>query len=106
MNRIVATIVLSAFAFAAHAQSATASVQTPADSANVTVVAGDKAQLDDRNCLRETGSHIRQHKDKHKNQCVDATGRSYSREDIDRTGTTDLADALRRLDPSVRVTHN
>jgi hypothetical protein len=29
-------------------------------------------------------------------------GRAYDRDDIDRTGAVDLADALRRLDPSIR----
>ncbi len=33
-------------------------------------------------------------------------GRAYTQEDIDRTGTTDLGDALRHLDPSVRIGHN
>jgi hypothetical protein len=28
-------------------------------------------------------------------------GRSYDREDLDRTGQTNIADALRMLDPSV-----
>ena len=35
-------------------------------------------------------------------RCVAANGRVYSREDIDRTGEIDLADALRKLDPAIR----
>jgi hypothetical protein len=105
MNRLVLTLILSAFALGANAQSTApdASAQVQNKSAEVTVVSGNADQSNDRNCLRETGSHI---VSKNKKSCIDANGSSYSREDIDRTGTTDLADALRRLDPSVRVSHN
>ena len=34
-----------------------------------------------------------------------AIGRSYSRDDIDRTGKTNLGDALAVLDPSITVRH-
>jgi hypothetical protein len=34
-----------------------------------------------------------------------AIGRSYSRDDIDRTGQTTLGDALAVLDPSITVRH-
>jgi len=56
---------------------------------------------DDRRCLEYTGSHltVRGRKD---GRCVMANGRSYNREDIDRTGQTDLSQALRTLDPAVR----
>jgi hypothetical protein len=45
-------------------------------------------------CVRETGSRIKPSKD----QCLQS-GRTYTRDDLDRTGATDAADALRRLDP-------
>lgn len=61
-----------------------------------------KKELADRNCLRQTGSRIAPRADKHGRKCVNAPGRSYSKEDLDRTGAIDTADALRRLDPSVR----
>jgi hypothetical protein len=104
MNRIVITLILSAFAFGANAQTPApdAAVQVQNNSAEVTVITGD-AKTNDRHCLRETGSHI---VSKHRKSCINASGTSYSREDIDRTGTTDLADALRHLDPSVHVRHN
>lgn len=60
-----------------------------------------KEELDDRNCLRYTGTHLRRTADKDR-KCVGAPGRSYSKQGIDRTGAIDLADALRRLDTSVR----
>ena len=34
-------------------------------------------------------------------ECVSGGGRVYTREDIERTGSVDVKDALRRLDPSV-----
>jgi hypothetical protein len=53
----------------------------------------------DRNCLRSTGSLI----PAGKRACLPVTGRSYSREEILRTGEPDTANALRELDPSVQV---
>jgi hypothetical protein len=51
-------------------------------------------------CLTQTGSRIA---DKKAN--CSAIGRSYSSEDIDRTGSTTAGDALRLMDPSVTVHH-
>ena len=48
-------------------------------------------------CLTQTGSLMST-----KGKCNSA-GRSYSRDDIDRTGKTNLGDALRQLDPSITV---
>lgn len=53
----------------------------------------------DHNCLRSTGSLI----PPPKGGCLPVTGRSYSHEDIRRTGATTTGDALRLLDPSVQV---
>jgi hypothetical protein len=74
-------------------------------SSEVVVIRADvpeakKSKLSDRNCIRYTGSHIsRREKDK----CTGAVGRSYDREDIERTGATDIGQALQRLDPSITV---
>ncbi len=59
----------------------------------------------DRFCVRETGSRIPAArrvgtKDNAKG-CLSSNGRSYSRDDLRNTGRTDLADALRALDPSI-----
>lgn len=72
---------------------------------------GTQAQADtksktevDRNCLRQTGTHIRDRSatnGKGRKGCVAANGRVYTRDDIDRTGQTDIAEALRQLDPSI-----
>ncbi len=61
-----------------------------------------KADLSDTHCLKQTGSRIAPRADKQGRKCVSANGRSYSKEDLDRTGEIDLADALRRLDPAIR----
>lgn len=55
----------------------------------------------DRNCLRDTGSLI----PAKKGQCLPVTGRSYSREELQRTGTQNNARALQMLDPSISVGH-
>jgi hypothetical protein len=110
MNRIAITVLLSAIAFGASAQTPTAdpavqadqAVQVDADSADVTVITGTET-TNDRNCLRETGSHLT---NKQRKECVSANGSSYSREDIDRTGATTLGEALARLSPSVQVSHH
>ncbi|HEX3395854.1 MAG TPA: hypothetical protein VHS76_04070 [Steroidobacteraceae bacterium] len=56
------------------------------------------AALKDPNCLTQTGSRISSQK------CL-GYGRSYSDQDIQRTGQTDAADALGLLDPSITVHH-
>ena len=57
------------------------------------------AAIKDPNCLTETGSHVES-----KSSCR-GYGRSYSYEDIQRTGQTQAADALGLLDPSITVHH-
>ncbi|MGH8137300.1 MAG: hypothetical protein ACREVV_03780 [Steroidobacteraceae bacterium] len=52
-------------------------------------------------CIRDSGSRI----PANPQGCQDVAGRSYSHEDIDRTGQTDVGNALRMLDPSVTVHH-
>jgi len=108
---------LTAATFAASAQTATTSVGVDA-SAQATSDANADARFDanatpqiDRNCLRQTGSRIvaranatrsaSDRSDKRGQRCVAANGRVYSREDIDRTGEVDIADALRKLDPAI-----
>lgn len=67
--------------------------------------------LDDHHCLRYTGSLItasrnlrdemRPPKTRGKLRCAPVTGRSWSREDLERTGALNTLDALRMLDPAV-----
>jgi len=66
----------------------------------------DRDRAADRFCIQETGSRVvasRNARSKsERTECVAAGGRVYTREEIERTGATDLRDALRRLDPSLR----
>jgi hypothetical protein len=97
-------LLFSASAWAEEAKKTTAAAQ-PDTASEVVVIQSDvpeakKSKQSDRNCIRYTGSHIsRREKDK----CTGAVGRSYDREDIERTGATDIGQALERLDPSVSV---
>lgn len=50
------------------------------------------------NCLKYTGSRIRK-----PGECIEAAGTVHERERLDRTGERTTAEALRRLDPSVRI---
>lgn len=56
---------------------------------------------DPRICLKDTGSHIPRRADDPKD-CVAAPGQSYSQQDLERTGSTDTAEALRKLSPAIR----
>jgi len=76
----------------AQAAQTVADEQTPA-------AASDRKRLSDENCLRQTGSRITQRDGKPR--CTGQPGRVYSKDDIDRTGHTNLADALRALDPAL-----
>ena len=57
------------------------------------------APPDDRNCIRETGSHI----PAKKGHCLPLAGRSYSQQDLQRTGEPELGRALQKLDPRITV---
>ncbi|HJR13933.1 MAG TPA: hypothetical protein VJ833_08575 [Rhodanobacteraceae bacterium] len=109
MNKLILTTALAltgaaAFAAPAFAQNADNSQSPTATTAQATN--GQHAQptrsvppLGSRNCIRDTGSHI----PPPKGQCLPVAGNSYSQEDIQRTGATNIGQALQRLDPSVTV---
>ena len=118
-NRNLATAlaaVVLGMSFGAFAQTATtdaqAQVQVASTQADAAVAADAQvaANTDAVNgkrtsnvgCVKDTGTNIRPRDPKTGKALCIGPGRSYSREQIDRTGQTDLADALRRLDPSVR----
>ncbi|TWG94038.1 hypothetical protein L599_001000000450 [Luteimonas sp. J16] len=64
-----------------------------------------KSDPQDRFCIRETGSRIVATRNRNRSdeqECVSASGRVYTRKDIEESGSADLRDALRRLDPSIR----
>ena len=57
------------------------------------------ADAHDPTCLTQTGSRI------DKGTMCAGHGRSYSNDDIDRTGAITAARALRLLDPSITIQH-
>jgi hypothetical protein len=102
-TRALLAAALCTMAFAAGAQDATPNADaSPAEKR----AQAEEEALHDRNCLRETGSRIATRikpraDSRDAKRCVSATGRSYSGEELRRTGRWDLADALRSLDPAV-----
>jgi hypothetical protein len=50
-------------------------------------------------CMRDTGTRLKLAPD----QCTASAGRSYSKEDVDRTGKSTASGALRLMDPSVTI---
>jgi hypothetical protein len=117
LARITLFAALGTCSFAAAAQSSVG-VGVSVETGTSAAVADDRINAGDEPathpfCLRSTGTHIAPRarradrganadgKDK-RPACVAANGRVYTREDLDRTGAIDVADALRRLDPSIR----
>jgi hypothetical protein len=117
MNRLLPLSLLSVLCAAAFAVSAQTPAPAPAPepvqaaqplpaSATDPVAAEDAVadtkakRISETHCVRQTGSRIVRRADN--NRCNALPGRSYSKEDIDRTGHTDLAQALRTLDPSIQ----
>ena len=99
--RWASTLVLAASA--AGAVFAQSSAPTPATSAPLTTQATPMPhaaiQPGDRACIRQTGSLI----PAKEGRCLPVAGRSYSGDELRRTGTPDTARALQMLDPSISV---
>ena len=91
MKRILAASILVLGSAAALAQAPAADRADPARDIRATGEARSDAK-----CLGVSASRIKRRDD----PCRDR-GRSYSREDLSRTGETDTARALERLDPSI-----
>lgn len=106
-------------AFAVSAQTAPAAAPSPAGlqlAAQADLGQGDAPAITDNqapgdklaaqtpyNCLQYTGSRIRSVDRKTgKPACTQGPGRTYGRDDLERTGQVDLHDALRHLDPSIK----
>jgi len=103
MKRLMISL-LGAVAFAAAAQNPEPAGSQPREAATAEAAqseAKDKEPFDTL-CLRHTGSRITPRPNRKGQRCISAHGRAYSREDIQQTGEVDIADALRRLDVSVR----
>jgi len=105
---ILATMITAAFGVGgiAIAQtstdvSTTTAQQTAASNTDVALGTKQVPAPGSRNCIRDTGSHIR-HRDQ---ACLPLPGNSYNREDLERTGNPNIGQALQQLDPSVQIGH-
>ena len=96
MSRLVSTLPLLALASALAASSAFAAQSVPApvdhSSQKTATATPPVIQPGDAACLRNTGS-------------LPVVGRSYSGEELRRTGTQNTARGLQMLDPSISVGH-
>ena len=70
------------------------------DDATVAIHAADADAASERRCVRDTGTRVAA---RDEDGCTALPGESYDRDDIDRTGAVDTADAIRRLTPSATV---
>jgi hypothetical protein len=91
MFRILLIALAMLAAAGAQAQTATPS---PTDQPTTTKAA---SRLNDRNCIRSTGSLI----PPKKGECLNVSGHSYSQDDLQRTGALTTGGALLKLDPSL-----
>jgi len=98
---------LGALAFSAAAQAAEPQTTPAAHGVPTTAqTEAKKAPVGDAHCLRHTGTRIvsraEARADRKPRGCSSgAIGRAYTRDDLNRTGETTVADALRKLDPSI-----
>jgi len=98
-------LLLGLFAFAVQAQPPAAAPEPAPEAAQpadeeVTLITAADAAAQDTGCVRDTGTRLK-HRDR--KGCTGAPGESFSREDIDRTGAVDTADAIRKLSPRASV---
>lgn len=101
---LAAALAVAGPGFAAQASTATPPAAKPAASASArTAARSAPAQhvRDQRHCLRSTGSLI----PPPKGQCLPVAGSTYSQQDLERTGTNNIGQALQMLDPSVTLRH-
>jgi hypothetical protein len=107
MTKFASLTAALAFGLATAAMAAPQSTANTGTVADQTPAASNAPQSNspikpgDRNCVRDTGSLIKPKP----GQCLPVAGRSYSKDDIDRTGARTLGPALRDLDPSVTIQH-
>lgn len=102
MQHRLLTALLAGFVSAVFVPAAALAQEEVEETGHATAKKGDPG---DRFCIKETGSRVvatRNRSKKSDQECVSAAGRVYTREDIERTGSPDVRDALRRLDPSIR----
>ena len=104
LTRSLSAALLSLAASVAMAQDAPSADVAPSATTDQPVASTADERTDDRYCLRATGSRIVERANaRGVRRCTVASGRVYSRDDLDRAGLGgDLAETLRRLDTSIR----
>jgi hypothetical protein len=108
MTRILFAALLTAFTSVAAAQTVTVTKDTGETETLQTTAAVNAQPEPARTCLRSTGSRItasqnlRAERNGQPQRCAPSPGRTYTKEDLDRSGYIDIADALRSLDTSIR----
>lgn len=104
-HRIHQIAIAAAFSACGLAGTAQAAVQADEPEEAALDRRSDRGKAESRICVQQTGSRItaarnaRSRSDER--ECVNGGGRVYSRDDIESTGSPDLRDALRRLDPAI-----
>ena len=105
MNKFILVAAIFSSPLLANAQSVDVTVTTSKETAATEQVniTADKSvsTLVKTNCIKDTGTRIKRSNDK--KDCNGLPGRSYDKDDIDRTGALSIGEALERLDPSVLI---
>ncbi|QNP39986.1 hypothetical protein [Lysobacter solisilvae (ex Woo and Kim 2020)] len=108
MITLLGSLVVAGAAQAAQPQATQAQTAPAVGAASVPQDEAKQQDQVDRNCLRYTGTRITHRASADKNgsaksrMCSNGQiGRVYTREDLDRTGRINTADALRTLDASI-----
>ncbi len=99
MFRLICTVTFCTLGSVAYADSAAGESGGAQVSGAVSGSPQEQAGAADSSCLRDTGSLFPAQPGK----CRIGPGRSYDRDDIDRTGANNIGDALERLDPSIGI---
>jgi hypothetical protein len=114
-NTLLAALALSLCAASAVAQTVTVRDESGKETTAVAEVAESDAAIEPtkpqtaRTCLTQTGSRITANRNlramregRAERECANSGGRAYSKDDLEKTGRHDVADALRALDTSIR----
>ena len=105
MNKLILAAAIFSLSMLANAHSVDVTVSTSTEvAANEEVnITADKSNvvIGKTDCIKDTGTRIKRSSDK--KSCNGLPGRSYDKDDIDRTGALSVGEALERLDPSIRI---
>jgi hypothetical protein len=101
MKRLIPILLFGLSAPLAHAESPAPNAEAtpPAEEMVMITPDGSEETGAQARCLRETGTRIKR---RDGDGCLASPGRSYSRDELQRTGALTLGEALHRLEPSVR----